>query len=119
MGKSNLPERDLPIVKFGGSQYAVSFEGLVMKADRKPVTRLPIQIIFDLLMDFPFVISRRHLRELGVTGIIVSGIEVDILRLIEKSILNPAIQFLMSRKQNTFIPTEVKAGEGFTASVFP
>jgi hypothetical protein len=114
-------EHPLTVVEIGRSRFAVTFQGLVVKRERGPRVPNPeLWLGVPLAHDWrtnPQVLATT-LRGFGFVALRVLGIEINTLRLIEKSLSNPDLASLLRVR-----PTEFPAGSvsesGFTGSVFP
>ncbi len=116
------PEQVLNIVRLGRREYAVTFQGAVVKRNRPRRFRFPMPWIepwffLDELWDHPEGMVR-VLREMGIAGIRVMGIEVGLLHHIQDVVLNSASETLLHIEAGAALAEESVA-EGFTGSVMP
>jgi hypothetical protein len=120
-----LPERLLPTVVLGSRRFVVRVEGVTLKRKRSYLSpfMLPWVDLWFADDDMRFQLPRAVLRQFGVAGIRVTGIESDTLRLIEKAVRLPDSQALMLKgdTRGTFVSNEqlIPDAEGISGSVFP
>ncbi len=116
-----LPEQELTIVNVGGREFVISFDGVVLKRSRSRPPVIPWEAPWILLDEFfPPQFHPRFLRDMGVLAYRILGIDLNTLRLVEESVLNPRSESLLRLARS---PSEVLESKrplnGFAGSIFP
>ena len=95
------PEREIPIVRIGGNDIAIVIENVIFDQSMRQRGRflnfwpLAWNSLYELTQ-----LPGDFLRELGITGFQVMGIDKNILRRIEQSVLNSASMSLFEDQVN-------------------
>ncbi len=107
----------LPVVTLNGRDFALSTQG--WRVDRRWPRLFPWWH-FELLEDIPPELRIDLMRDAGVTGLFVSGLEVTILRAVSDALRMASSQALMELQPIVDFDTrEGRQPEGFYGSVMP
>lgn len=114
-------EQRLSVVTLGGRDFAITIEGLVVKRNQPPDMPFPMRWIGHWLS---FARLWRHdplgfMRDLGVTSMRVTGIDLSTLRLIEEAVANSNSNSLMQRDHGDMALAQSRTIEGFVGSILP
>jgi len=113
------PEQELPILRFGERDYAVTFQRVVIKQSRaRRLPRFAIPwwepgLVPDELWHHP-----RIIRELGIVGIQVMSIDIGVLELIERAVTDSASSSLMDIDVGDMLAQD-STTDGLMGSIFP
>jgi hypothetical protein len=116
-------EQQVAIVTIAGREFAITFDGVVLKGNRRTRGPFPMPwidpwfLVEEIIHQFPP--GARFLRDIGVTGVRVSGIDRDTLKLIEEAVLNPKGSSLMRRDDQRDAIAQFEGGDGFAGSILP
>jgi hypothetical protein len=117
-----LAEQSLTVVEIGQSRFVVTFHGLIAKRNRRPWIGFPEPWFGPWYRDSFWKAEPRmlgiFLRDLGLAGARVLGIEIELLHLIETSLADPSIPALL-RAEPVESMVDSQGERGFTGSIFP